>query len=229
MGGGGGAPSAECRATTEMRITALKRSPRAPDTILISVDGGRFVSLPVEHVEALGLREGVELEGDALRRFEELVEREGAYQKALRLLAARPRGSWETAQRLRSRGFNPSAASEAVGRMEEAGLLDDVAFAQQFARNRAEKGHGPSRILSDLLHKGVDRSLAQRAIAEAISIEEGDLLSQAEELAGKRARQLGKLAPDKKVRRIVGYLARRGHGGGEVVAMVRRVVADASR
>jgi regulatory protein len=196
--------------------------------MLIAVDGGRFVSLPIEHVDALGLREGLELEGDALRRFEEVVEREGAWQKALRLLAARPRGSWEMQQRLKSRGFNASAAAEAVGRLESAGLLDDVAFTQQFARSRAEKGHGPSRILSDLLHRGVDRSLAERAIAEAVTIEEGDLLGQAEELARKRARQLGNLPPEKKVRRIVGYLARRGHGGGAVVAMVRRVVEENS-
>lgn len=211
-----------------MRITALKRSPRAPDTMLISVDGGRSVSLPVEHVVALGLSEGLELDGQVLGRFEELVEREGAYQKAIRLLAARPRGSWEMAQRLRSRGFNPSAASEAVGRLEEAGLLDDVAFAQHFARARAEKGHAPSRILSDLLHRGVERTVAERAIAAAVSIEEPDLLGQAEALARKRARQLGRLPAEKKVRRIVGYLARRGHGGGEVVAMVRRVVSQAS-
>lgn len=208
-----------------VKITGLKRSKRAPETVLVHVDGARFASLPIEVVEALGLREGLELAGEEQKRFEEAVQREGAYQKALRLLAARPRASWELLQRLRAKGFNPSIAAEAVGRLEEAGLLDDVAFAQHYARSRSEKGHGPSRILSDLLSRGVSREVAERAIMEA-GVEEDDLLARAEELARKRARQLGDLPERVKVRRIVGFLARRGHGGGAVVEMVRRVVGE---
>lgn len=209
-----------------MKITALKRSRRAPETVLIHVDGARFASLPLEQVEALGLREGLELEGEAVRRFQEAAEREGAYQKAVRLLAARPRASREMHQRLRAKGFRPVAAAEAVGRLEDAGLLSDVAFAQHFARGRAERGHGPGRILADLLQRGVERQVAERAIAEAVSLEEADLLQQAERVARKRAGQLGRLPAEKKIRRLLGYLGRRGFTGGEVYAVVRRIVRE---
>ena len=103
-------------------------------------------------------------------------------------------------RQLRNRGHNPSAAAEAVGRLEANGLLDDLEFARHFTRVRSGKGHGPARLIYDLLARGVDKRLAERAVYETMDEEEVDPMTQARQLAEKRSAQLGDLPARKKRR-----------------------------
>jgi regulatory protein len=162
-----------------------------------------------------------------MERMRVVADQEQAYQRAMRLLAARPRATHELLRRLKLAGHNPSAAAHAVGRLEGQGLLDDAEFARHFARTRAPRGHGPGRLLHDLLARGVERRTAELAIAETQEAEGTDPSAQAEALARKRAAQLAGLDTETKLRRIVGFLGRRGFVSGDIVAMVRRIVRDA--
>jgi regulatory protein len=175
-------------------------------------------------VHQLGLAVGAEVEGDLADRLKRAADVEAAYTVAARLLAMRPRSVYEVLARLRERGHNPSAAAEAVGRLEAAGVLDDATYARHFARVRAPRGHGPARLLHDLLAKGVDRRLAERAIAEVLDAEGVNGTSQARALALKRAQQLKGLAPAQQRRRLLAYLARRGFRGHEIQEMVSDVL-----
>ena len=210
-----------------MRITALKPSSRKPGFVTVEVDGARFAFLPVEVVRELRLEADHELDearGEALRS---VAETEQAYQAAVRLLAARARSVQEVIQRLRRKGLRPDAVDRAVGRLESSGVLDDREFARGFARSRAERGYGRGRILADLSAKGIERRVAERAVDEVLDEGEDDRLARIERLARKRAGQLEGLAPEVKFRRLVGYLARRGHGGAEVFHLIRRVTGSA--
>ena len=208
-----------------MHITRLRPDPRAPDCLIVEVDGARFASVPADAVRDLGLKAGVTLEREQKERLSFLADVEGAKRVALRLLATRPRSVQEVLRRLRHRGHNPSAAAEVVGRLESKGLLDDRAYAEHFARVRGERGHGRSRLLTDLLAKGVDRRLAERSIDQVLELEGGDQLAKARAVAEKRARQLGALPKAKLERRLLAYLARRGFSGRDVRDMVGEVVA----
>jgi len=207
-----------------MIITALHADPRQPGYLVVDVDRARYVSLPLEVVHQLELAEGVEVEGELAERLKRAADVESAYQVAARLLAMRPRSVYEVLARLRERGHNPSAAAAAVGRLETAGVLDDAAYARHFARVRAPRGHGPARLLHDLLAKGVDRRLAERAIAEVLDADGVDAPAQARALAEKRMAQLGGVAPRQRRRRLLAYLARRGFRGREVQDMVSDVL-----
>ncbi len=207
-----------------MLITSLTPDPRQSGYLVVDVDRARYASLPVETVRELGLAVGVEVQEELAERLKRVADVESAYQVAARLLAMRPRSVYELLARLRERGHNPSAAAVAVGRLEAAGVLDDATFARHFARVRAPRGHGPSRLLHDLLAKGVDRRLAERAIAEVLDADGLDAPTQARALAQKRMAQLGGLAPRQKRRRLLAYLARRGFRGREVQDMVSEVL-----
>lgn len=207
-----------------MIVTALHADPRQPGYLVVDVDRARYVSLPLEVVHQLELAEGVEVEGELAERLKRAADVESAYQVAARLLAMRPRSVYEVLARLRERGHNPSAAAAAVGRLETAGVLDDAAYARHFARVRAPRGHGPARLLHDLLAKGVDRRLAERAIAEVLDADGVDAPAQARALAEKRMAQLGGVAPRQRRRRLLAYLARRGFRGREVQDMVSEVL-----
>jgi len=208
------------------RVTDLVHDRRVPGNLVVEINGARFASLPADIVSALGVELNLELDDDRFERLTRVADVEAAYSVALRMLAARPRAVNELLTRLRDRGHNPSAVAEAVGRLESKGLLDDTEFARHFARTRLARGHGSPRILTDLLSRGVERRVAERAIDEVVELEEVDENEEARALALKRARQLGDLPAPTLRRRLLAYLARRGHRGWEVTDVVEGVVGE---
>ena len=207
-----------------MTITFLTPDSRTPGDVIVDVDGRRFASLPIETVQALGLRAGQDLDGEFGGRVRRAVDGEAAYQVSVRLLATRPRAANELLHKLRDRGHDPQAAAEALGRLEVKGIINDEVYAQHFVRVRADRGHGPGRLLTDLLARGVDRRVAERAIAAVSSAEGVDSLVQARALAEKRAAQTQGLPPTTRRRRLLAFLARRGYRGREMGDLVAEVI-----
>lgn len=211
--------------TTFRRVSSLESDRRIPGNILVELDGVRYTSLPAETVASLGLEERADLDEAQFERLEHAADVEAAYLVAVRILTAMPRAVQELKRRLRQRGHKASVAATAVGRLEAAGLLDDDAFAEYFTRSRLARGHGPPRILTDLLSRGVERGLAEKSIAHVLEAEEVDPNEKARTLAEKRAAQLGDLPADTKKRRMLAYLGRRGFRGYEVTEIVDEVLA----
>jgi regulatory protein len=144
------------------------------------------------------------------------------HDRALRLLAVRPRSRREMESRLRSAGFDAVMVAEEVARLEEVGLLDDERFAQEFAEQAlGRRLSGRRGVASSLAARGVSRPLIERALQDV----EGDEDARAVELARSRASRLRGLAPEVAYRRLVSFLARRGYEG----AVARRAAASALR
>ena len=208
------------------RVTALESDRRIPGNIIVELDGTRFTSLPADIVSSLGLEVHLDLDDALFERFERAADVEAALIVAIRILTAMPRAVEEMKRRLRQRGHKGVVVAEVVGRLEAAGLLDDEAFARHFTRARLARGHGPPRILTDLLSRGVERRLAERAIDEVVEDEQVDPTAAARVLAEKRSAQLGDIPTDTKKRRMLAYLARRGFRGYEVTEIVDEVIAS---
>jgi regulatory protein len=144
------------------------------------------------------------------------------HDRALRLLAVRPRSRREMESRLRSAGFDAEMVAEELVRLQEVGLLDDERFAQEFAEQAlGRRLSGRRAVASSLAAKGVSRRLILRALQDV----EGDEDARAEELARSRASRLRGLAPEVAYRRLVSFLARRGYDG----SVARRAAATALR
>jgi len=144
------------------------------------------------------------------------------HDRALGLLASRPRSRRELEIRLRSAGFDREAVAEELARLEEVGLLDDERFAREFAEHSlGRKLSGRRAVASSLAAKGVARPMIERALQDV----EGDEDARADELARARASRLQGLAPEVAYRRLVSFLARRGYEG----AVARRAAASALR
>ncbi len=208
------------------QITSLRPDGRALGNLVVEVEGARFASLPVEVAASLELQEGLELDDAKYDQLSKVADVEAAYRVAIRLLAPRPRAVDELLRKLRERGHSKRATAEVVGRLEIKGWLDDQEFAREFARSRVARGHGPSRILRDLLHRGVERRLSERTIDEVMSAEGIETLEQARRLAERRATQLEGLPLAKARRRLLAYLDRRGYRGHEVIAVVNELLHE---
>jgi len=184
----------------------------------------RFAALPEEAVRSLALEEGEVLDEQRLQQLHRVAAAEGAYQVAMRVVAARPRAVREVLRHLSDHGHDPDAAEDAVRRLQDLGLLDDGEFSRNFALVRSSKGHGAARLVIDLLAKGVEKQVAELAVRETLEAEAVDPIAQARALAEKRCLQLVGVPPDKKRRRVMAYLRRRGYWGYEVDQLVREAL-----
>jgi regulatory protein len=101
-----------------------------------------------------------------------VVSEEERLQKALDLayayLNARDRTVSEVRQRLQRRGVSDELSEKVVEVLGEQGFLDDGRFARLFvADKRTLEQWGSERIRRGLLSRGIDRFLADAALAEA--------------------------------------------------------------
>ena len=128
---------------------------------------------------------------------------------AVRLLAARARSTGEIRQKLEAYGYMDDTVDMVLYKLEKEGLLDDGAFACEWAAARARHQIGRGRILRELVHKGVSRDVAERAV-DALDREEGDAAALA--LAQKLLRRYaGEPDAKKAMAKLMAAMARRGY------------------
>lgn len=142
------------------------------------------------------------------RRPRGLTEPLNCHDRALRLLAVRPRSRRELEVRLLRAGFESQEVAEELVRLESVGLLDDERFARAVVEHELSVRRGGRRgAASALMAKGVDRGTIERVVAET----SGSDAERAAELAASRAPRLAGLPSEKAYQRLVAFLVRRGH------------------
>jgi len=100
---------------------------------------------------------------------------------ALRLLRIRPRSRRELEERLLRHGYAPEAVQEVLEKFAQVGLVDDGAFAREWARSRMLRGMGDVAIVKELVGRfRVPEAVAREAVAEVF--EEEAAFSRAKEL-----------------------------------------------
>jgi len=171
---------------------------------------------------------------------------EQALARAARLLSGRLRSKAELVEKLSAASggdeqpcFSPSAVAYAAERCEELRLLDDASFASQLAAHKWRTASwSAGRIRQALRLRKVGHEESEAALA-ALFGPGGEACAGDEEEAGdaallKAARRQWKLsrgaAPEARLRRLQGWLARRGHGWGTVrdvtEALLRELAAE---
>ncbi len=110
-------------------------------------------------------------------------------------------------------------ADEIVERYREVGLLDDAALAAMIARTRhAERGQAPRAIAQELRRKGFEQEDIESAL-EPLDAETQRETARA--LAAARWARLDGTPYEARVRRIVGYLGRKGYSPSLAFALVQ--------
>jgi len=195
--------------------------------VRIEVDGRLHWTVSQEAVAREGLEVGLVPDGQTIERLECAADEEAALRTGLRALSRRPFARRDLARRLGRKGHPREAVDGALGELERMGLIDDLAFAEQYVEAKVQRGQGPRRLLHDLRGLGLEPEVAQEAIARTFPPDR-DLGPMVEHLASKRAAQLGSLPPVVKRRRLLAYLTRRGFGGSEVIDAVNGAMGNAT-
>lgn len=192
-------------------ITAIEPSPRQAGRFIVMVDGHPAATVAIDTIERLslgtgktydGVRAAVELDAAALHTLD----------RALNMLAARARSSRDLRRQLVRKGEPPELVELAIGRLVANGLLDDAMYARQLARSKVlGPGHSRRRLQQEMFRRGVDRDVADEAIAEVFAEDEVDEGAIVERVARKKLRSLARLDPETRRRRLYAFLARRGY------------------
>ncbi|MCX2730975.1 regulatory protein RecX [Saccharopolyspora sp. NFXS83] len=136
------------------------------------------------------------------------------------MLAVRARSRAELRQALLRKEIDEDVADAVLQKFVDAGLVDDAEFAEAWVSERQRnQGLGRKALGYELRRKGVEEHL----VAEALSTVDADAEEErARELVRRKLRSITVDDPEKRLRRLVGMLARKGYPEG----MAFRVVKD---
>ncbi|MDD5746766.1 MAG: regulatory protein RecX [Candidatus Omnitrophica bacterium] len=141
---------------------------------------------------------------------------------ALRLLKVRPRSRRELTERLGRKNFSPEIIGSVIGLYAQAGYINDEQFARLWVASRMRQRPRAKRVIRyELLKKGISREIADQALSGIDDLAERQT---AQTLAQRKLEKLAGLADPVKVRRLAGYLSRRGFNPGLVINIVNKLI-----
>lgn len=206
------------------RVTELREQENDPERVSVFVDGEFALGLSAERARKAGLAVGREIDAERLTALARRDQAEKAREVAYGYLAHKPRTRGEVRRRLRRADVTESVIDDVLVQLDEQGYLDDAVYAEEYARQRCERGYGPYRVRSDLKQRGVDADLIERAVEE--TFEPDEVRRTVRKLAEKRWNRLSREDDERRRRKKVNdYLARRGFPY-EVISEIVRALTD---
>lgn len=193
-------------------------------SVIVMESGERFWMTKSQLREREPIEIGQELDVEELRQW--LLPRQYpmALNNAVELLAQRAHASGEIAQKLRRRLFMEDTIEMVLYKLEKERLLDDEAFARDWAASRARSQIGRSRIKQELRMKGISAEMAEITLEE-LDEEEGDEAAVA--LARKLLKRYSREADERKaMQKLLMAMARRGYGYEESKQAVEKAIEE---
>ena len=146
-------------------------------------------------------------------------------QRAVKLLAAKPRSVAELRERLLEKEWTTAEAADyAVAKLSEYGYLNDEQFAFGYASARVrQKPVGRGRLARDLQMKKIDRELAEQTLEKVFDeTSESELIDRAIE---KRTRLRGRPTTRQETKSLFDHLLRRGFSYDLIINKVRALAS----
>ena len=185
------------------RITAIEPQARHANRFNLYIDN--TFALGLSAIIAAKLHVGQTLSDSDLSALEHEEAFESARELALRFLETRPRSTTEVKQRLRKKEIADAVIDQVVTRLQEVGLLDDVAFAKYWVENREEFRPRAARALRfELKRKGLSNDVIAGVVE---TVDEKESAYRAGTARAERWRTLDRREFFEK---LVAFLVRRG-------------------
>lgn len=149
------------------RITGLRMGRGRKERVNVYVEGKFALSLAARLVADEGLSVDQELTQGQQEALSRKDLRERCLSAAVRFLSYRPRSESELRERLERHGFDNQSIGEAVDRLREEGLVNDLEFARFWVNDR-QLFSPRSRWLTglELKRKGIARSVIEQALSD---------------------------------------------------------------
>ena len=140
-----------------MTITAIQKRKRQA-RYDVYLDGEYFATLSQDAITTHYLKEGDEVEEKAFVELVKEAEEQDAVHYVLSALSTRAYTRKGAKDKLKEKGFSPSAVAFAIAKMEYYGYIDDDAYCQDYIEEcRATRS--TRRIRQDLWEKGIPEAI----------------------------------------------------------------------
>lgn len=194
----------------------------------VYVDGALAFDLSDEVLTKFALRTGDRIDEQTVEKVSTAEAFFRAQRLAVNFLSYRPRSSKEVLNHMRKKGYSPDLGRKVIQHLLKFGMINDEEFARMFVRDRVKrKPVGKAWLRQALQEKGISPPLVEKVFREYISDE--DQQKAAEEIALKRLRLASatfeKLDANRKRKRLLEYLLRRGFSTDIATATVRSVLS----
>ena len=145
-----------------MLITAAE--PRKKNMTALFIDGEYAVSVDTVTFLSSGIRAGHEIDDDELYELIQSSNINRAKEKALCLIEYRARTKKEIEDRLLPL-YGEKATGLALERLSELGLIDDFAFALEYAEMLINRKHySRKRAEYEMIKKGIDKEIIEESL-----------------------------------------------------------------
>lgn len=157
-----------------------------------------------------------------------LLDAEGLWSYALKVLGGRAHSTGELKEKLRRRASRVADVEDILARLKDHGYLNDQRFAENFAASRLSNDKfGRTRVIQDLRQRRVAPALAERATRQVYqNVKEESLIEE-------WIRRKYRLAPrehlfeeDKDLAAAYRRLVRAGFRTGDIVQVLKRFAKD---
>lgn len=163
-GSAGGSPcwtiSIPPRTEATSAIACRGRRPQAHVRLRISGGGEDELCLPISVGKEAARRQAdgrlCPVSAKELVLSLQELQKAHAARRVRGLLERRDYSSKELRDKLAADGYWPEVIEDGIGRLQEAGLVDDARYADVFMRSRLCAGWGPSKVEQALARRGID-------------------------------------------------------------------------
>ena len=163
------------------------------------------------------------------KRPPRLLDAEGLWGFALKVLGMRALTVSELREKLRKRAQEPSEVDGVLAKLREYGYLNDDHFAETFATARRDnQGFGKRRVLQDLRQRRVASKIAEQAVEQTFEgVDETVMIEQflARKFRGKKLNEY--LQVQKNLANAFRRLQYAGFGAGPSIQVLKRYAAQA--
>jgi regulatory protein len=147
-------------------------------------------------------------------------------QSLLKMLARGAKSSGKLREALLAKDYPPQLVDQLIDRFTEVSLIDDFQMAKDWVQSQlSRKAAAKSVLAMSLRTKGFPAEAITAALSE---IDADSELEAAKRIAVTRIRQLMKLDPDVRSRRLAGFLTRKGYSSSIVWAAVKHASSESS-
>ncbi|OGU16634.1 MAG: hypothetical protein A2X61_01095 [Ignavibacteria bacterium GWB2_35_12] len=150
----------------ELRIISVK-SKKNGQSCIICLNDGELFECSYDLVLKYKLGSGSNIPPDLLQELKKEQRIYVAKQSAYNYVSYKPRTEKQIRQKLRDKMFEKDEADLALEFLMKFDLVDDAKYAKQFITDYLKrKSSGKSKLMSELIIKGIDKSIAQQALEE---------------------------------------------------------------
>ena len=198
-----------------MRITEITQQVKNPNRYNVFIDGEFAFGISGTDLLYYKLEIGAEIDAVLREKLSNELEYIRARDYAVRVLGRGPKSLKEMADKLRAKECSTDITARVIELLEKNRYLDDFQFSVSFITQKSKiNNYGKKRIIAELLNKGVSRENILAAYKEVFDETEKENETQAarrallKKLRGRDIKLV--LADVRELKRITGFLARRG-------------------